>query len=305
MAIINTGLLTKGLRSEFFDRFEGTTTHFQDLATRIQSNSDSETYKWLGSLPTMREWGTGRKAQGIFEESYDVKNNKYELTIEVDRDEIADDQTGQIRLRIGELATRAAFHKDSLIGSLLKSGETAGFNSYDGVTFFNAAHLSGDSDTQDNTLAPAAAVANTPTTAEFRTAIGDAIARMLAFVDDQGEPMNLSADGLVAVVPPSMLVTALESLNTTLVNSTSNVLQGAARVIAFPHLTAATTFYLLKTEGVGVRPFVFQDREPIEFNELEAKSETGFMREVYMYGVRARYNMTYGYWQHAIKATFA
>ena len=86
MAIINTGLLTKGLRSEFFNRFNRATTHFQDLTTRIQSNSDTETYKWLGSLPRMREWGTGRIAKGLGQESYSVENLKYESTLEVDRD---------------------------------------------------------------------------------------------------------------------------------------------------------------------------------------------------------------------------
>ncbi len=82
MAVINTGLLTKGLKSEFFNRFDGTKTHFQDLATRIPSTSDSETYRWLGTVPQIREWGadsrqpsvsvsywlaggTGRDAQGF------------------------------------------------------------------------------------------------------------------------------------------------------------------------------------------------------------------------------------------------
>ena len=41
MAVINTGLLTKGLRSEFFNRFERTPTYYQDLSTRITSNSES------------------------------------------------------------------------------------------------------------------------------------------------------------------------------------------------------------------------------------------------------------------------
>ena len=135
MAVINTGLLTKGLKSEFFNRFDGTQTHFGDLATRIPSTSDSETYRWLGTVPQIREWGTGRVTQGLRTESYSIENLKYEATIEVDRDEIADDQTGQIRLRIGELAERAATHKDFLIGQLLINGATSGFNSFDGVTF--------------------------------------------------------------------------------------------------------------------------------------------------------------------------
>ena len=119
MAVINTGLLTKGLKSSFFARFHGTKTHFADLATRIESNSDSETHKWRGSTPRMREWGTGRIAKGIRTESYSVENAKYEATIEVDRDEISDDQTGQIRIRVEELAQHAATHKDFLIAQLL------------------------------------------------------------------------------------------------------------------------------------------------------------------------------------------
>jgi len=89
MAVINTGLLTKGLRSEFFDRFNRTVTHYQDLATRLVSTSDAETYRWLGTVPKMREWGSGRLARGLRVESYSIDNLKYESTIEVDRDEIA------------------------------------------------------------------------------------------------------------------------------------------------------------------------------------------------------------------------
>lgn len=303
MAVINTGLLTKGLRSEFFNRFNGATTYYQDLSTRIQSSSDTETYKWLGSLPRMREWGTGRVAKGLGSESYSVENLKYESTLEVDRDEISDDKTGQIRIRVAELAERAATHKDFLISQLLVNGESAGFNSYDGVSFFNDAHVSGSSGSQDNKLNTTAVVPENPTTDEFKTALKNAIGSMMAFKDDQGDPMSISATGLVCVVPTTMYLTALEALNATLVSSTSNVMAGAARIIAFPWLTDQSKWYLVKSDGV-VRPFIFQDREPIEFTALTEDSDEGFRREKFLYGVRARYRLAYGYWQHAIRMDF-
>ena len=303
MAVINSGLLTKGLRSEFFNRFENAPTHFQTLATRIPSTSDSETYKWLGTVPKMREWGTGRLVQGLRTESYSVENLKYEATIEVDRDEIADDQTGQIRIRVGELAQRAATHKDFLIGNLLINGETAGFNSYDGVSFFNDAHVSGSSGSQDNNLTYDATSTDEPTVDEFKAALKQAIGQMLAFKDDQGEPMLISVSGLVVVVPPTMLFTALEAINASLVSNTSNILEGAARVISLPWLTDASKWYLLKNDGV-LRPFIFQDREPVEFNALTEESEESFKREKFLYGVRARYRLTYGYWQFAVRTDF-
>jgi len=185
----------------------------------------------------------------------------------------------------------------------LVNGDQAGFLAYDGQIFFSAAHESGKSGAQSNILIPAAVDADNPTTAEFRTALSEAIARLLSLKDDQAEPMNMAADGLVAIVPGGMLVTASEAVNATIVASTTNVLQGAARVIAFPRLTDASKFYLLKT-NVAVRPFVFQDREPIEFKAREQDSDDGFLREKFLYGVRARYAMTYGYWQHALQLDF-
>ncbi|MFH1107889.1 MAG: Mu-like prophage major head subunit gpT family protein [Planctomycetota bacterium] len=101
-----------------------------------------------------------------------------------------------------------------------------------------------------------------------------------------------------------MLFTASEAINASVISQTTNVMQGIARVIAFPWVTTATTWYLLKTDGV-VRPFVFQDRSPVEFTALENQSDEGFRREKYLYGVRARYRLTYGMWQYAIPNVFA
>lgn len=304
-AIVGTGLTVSGLRSEFFQRYDAQQTFYQDLATRIPSTKDKESYKWLGSIPKMREWGTGRLARGVRTESYDVENLKYESTLEIDRDEIDDDQTGQIRVRVQELAVRAATHKDYLLSQLLINGATSGYNSYDGVTFFNDAHVSGDSGNQDNKLAPAAVAPTDPTVAEFKTAFKAALAAMAGLKDDVGDPMSISGGtGLVCVVPPSMYLTALEALNATIISNTTNVLAGAARVIAFPWLTLATQWFLLKTDGV-LRPFIFQDREPVEFTALENQSDEGFRREKYLYGVRARYRLTYGMWQYTVSNVFA
>lgn len=303
MAVINTGLLTKGLRSEFFNRMENTTTHYQNLATRVVSTSHTEIYRWLGTVPQLREWGTGRVAKGLRSESYSLENLKYEATLEVDRDELADDQTGQIRVRVAELAERAATHKDYLIAQLLLNGDQAGYHSYDGVPFFSASHVSGDSGTQSNKLTSPASLATMPTSLEFQHAIMSAMAKLLSLKDDQGEPMALTADGLYCVVPPEMYFAAREAINATVVNGTSNVLEGAAKVITFPWLAGEDKWFLLKNNG-AVRPFIFQDREAIEFTALADGSDDAFRREKYLYGVRARYRIAYAYWQFAVQTQF-
>ena len=196
MAVINTGLNESGLRSDFFQRLSKVQTFWQDLAMRIPSTKESETYKWLGTIPTVREWGTGRLAKGIRTESYSVENLRYEATVEVDRVEVEDDQTGQIMVRIHELANRAALHKDACIASLLINGATADYHSYEGVPFFGATHESGASGAQNNDLTAAIVDKDAPTAAEFRAALGEAIAALLNLKDDRGEPASESAIGL-------------------------------------------------------------------------------------------------------------
>jgi phage major head subunit gpT-like protein len=186
----------------------------------------------------------------------------------------------------------------------LINAETSGFNSYDGVTFFNDSHVSGSSGAQDNKLGFTATDPDDPTTTEFKGALKQAIAAMMSLKDDQGDPMSISSTELVCIVPTTMYLTALEALNATIVSNTSNVLAGAARVVAFPWLTNLSKWYLLKTDGI-VRPFIFQDREPVEFTALTEESDQGFKREKFLFGVRARYRLTYGYWQYAIRTDFS
>jgi phage major head subunit gpT-like protein len=50
---------------------------------------------------------------------------------------------------------------------------------------------------------------------------------------------------------------------------------------------------------------IFQSRVPVEFAALEGESESGFMRDQYFYGVRARYNVGYGLWQSAFGSQVA
>jgi phage major head subunit gpT-like protein len=304
MALISTGLLEKGLRSNFFERLGAVQTYWQDLCTRITSTSDAERYRWLGAMAQMRAWGTGRKATGALTETYNVANQKYEATIEVDRDELDDDQTGQIRQFIGEMADAAAVHKELLIEDLLNHGTTAGYVAYDGITFFNATHSSGASGNQTNLVSHAAATGTTPTSAEFRDAVVEARAAMASLLDDKGNPARIRTSGLVIACPTLLYQTALEAMTAPLLGGTSNVNVGLAKPIEMPGLTSGVKAFLLKTDA-SMRPFIFQDRMPIEFAALDSPTtDDGFKREKYLYGVRARYAMAYGKWQYAIEITF-
>jgi len=75
------------------------------------------------------------------------------------------------------------------------------------------------------------------------------------------------------------------------------------QVFTFPGLTTASEFYLAKVDA-AIRPFIFQDRMPIEFGSQGPGSPEEFKREKYLYGVRARYAICYARWFYCIKVKF-
>ncbi len=301
--VIDTGLTTSALKGNFFSSLKAVNPIWRELATVVRSNSSSESYRWLGTVPQMREWGSGRLAKGLRSESYSVENNKYEATIEVDRDELADDQLGQIVVRVRELARRAATHPDKLLATMLENGGSTGYTSYDGVTFFSSSHESGDSGTQSNDLSFDASNPSSVTADEFAESYQQAVETLLSYKDDQGEPMNNDLGKLVVLVPSVLWYRAKQALTADMLGSSTNILSGEAQVIVFPRLTSSDKWYLCRTD-VEVRPFIFQDREPLEFTALVEGSEESFKREKYLYGVRARYALAYGYWQYCVRTTF-
>jgi len=285
-------LLEAGLRAVFFEAYEGAVGNWERIATVVPSEHDSEKYAWLGSTPKMREFKDERLPAGLLEHDYSIRNKTWEASISVERTALEDDQYGQIKLRVQALGEEARRHQDELVFGLLKDG----FDTlcYDGQYFFDTDHVEGDSGVQSNK----------GTAALSASSLQSAITAMMKFKDDKGKPMGVIPDTLV--VPPDLKWTAMELLNSVYAPDTvsgktdmrQNVLAGALDLIVSPYLTDANDWFLLCTRRV-IKPIIFQSRVPVEFAALEANSENGFMRDEYVYGVRARYNVGYGLWQFA------
>ena len=307
MAVINTGLVLKGARSEFFNGLNSAPTYYQDLCTRIPSTIDVERYRWLGSNAMMREWVGPRQAAPLYPEAYDVTNLKYEATMEVDRTELEDDQTAQIGIRARGLGIVAGTHKDKLLASLLISNASSTF-AYDStsVYYFSATHSCRKTAASLTNLYTTNVDPLLVTTAEFKAAIMGCIGVMRTLLNDQGEPIYIGPGGFKIVVPPLYEYPAREAVQASILATTSNVIQGIGDVIVNPWLTApggTGLWYLLYTGG-PIKPFIFQDREPLEFVALEGNSEHGFKNDKYLYGVRARYAIANGEWRYAVQHTF-
>lgn len=285
--------LLKGLRANFIKAFVAMQSLVPMLCEEISSDSNLETYGWLGETPAVREFLTEREIRGMSETSYQVQNKEWEATIGVKRTDIEDDKLGALPIRIKGLAARAKQHADKLLFQTIEANGTC----YDGTAFFGNSHTARGEQTaaQDNLLA-----SQGTSVANLKADLALAMAAMRGFVDEAGEPFHPVLGELAVLAPPALEFSFREVLNASFSADASNVYQGAAKLIVSPYLTDAADWYLLHLGGI-IKPFIFQNRSPIEFEALEAGTESNFMRGLNYYGTRGRYNMAYGFWQDAVK----
>lgn len=138
----NLAGIYKSFSTIFNEAFAGAKPQWPTVAMEVFSTGRSVDYKWLGAFPQMREWLGDRVVKDLSAFHYELVNKSYESTVEVDRDDIADDQIGVYRPMIQGLAQAAAQHPDTLVFSLLKAGFAS--TCYDGQYFFDSDHPVGD-----------------------------------------------------------------------------------------------------------------------------------------------------------------
>lgn len=277
------------------------------VARLFQSDQESETYKWLGSSPAMREWVGGRQPRGFSENGVTITNKKYESTLEVLLDEIQRDKTGQVMARVREQAERANSHWASLLSALIVAGETG--LCYDGQYFFDTDHSEGDSGTQSNDITNDITTTTAPTAGEMQTSILLATQAILGFKDNAGEPMNENARDFTVMVPVPYLAAATGALGATVIAQTSNQIMALGTLGGFgyklavnPRLTWTTKFAVFRNDG-SVSALIRQEEEPIKMSALAEGSEEEFKNDRHLYGIKAKRNVGYGYWQQACLVT--
>lgn len=279
------------------------------ISMLFQSDQASETYPWLGQSPTMREWIGGRNAKGLRENGITIANKKYEATLEIPLDWMRRDKTGQIQVRIDEMAQRTNAHWAKLLTVLIEAGEST--NGYDGQYFFDTDHSEGDSGSQSNDISMDITTTTAPTAAEMETAILTATQKIMGFKDDQGEPMNEAARRFVVMVPPPFMAATAAALNnpiittgsTSFTNTLVNLGGFSYQLAINPRLSWTTKFALFRADG-GASAIIRQEEEALQISALAEGSEEEFKHDRHLYGIKSMRNVGYGYWQKACLVTF-
>ena len=277
-----------------------------DIGMKITSDQDTETYRWLAELPVMREWLGGRQANRLDVREQIIRNQRFEASLEVSREELRRDKTGQIQLRINELANRAQQHWAKLLTETIEANAVT----YDGLSFFNSAH-DGDA-ANDNLIGTLAATESAPTAAEMEAGIFDCLEAMLGFKDAGGEPMNSGLSQLTIVVPVNMFGSAQRAMNDSIItdgsgtrtNSLVNLAGYDMRLAVNPRLTATDTFYAFRSDA-AVKPYILQEELSPQVEALAEGSDFAFNNDAHQYGISKSCATGNGVWQYAVKNVFA
>lgn len=271
------------------------------IAERISSDSDKESYLWLGDAPRMQLLKDELQMAGLTDATYEVENDTYAIGLRIKRNAISDDKEGLIMRRVRDMARVATLFPNRLLFSALTGGTTN--LGYDGVSFFNDSHPDrGAGSVQDNLLAGTGT-----TTAQVSADIQSAIVSLMSSLSENGEPLNDFPTEFTLIAPPALMRSVNEALFATIVSNTSNVGFNGFKITPLfsPRLSDANDWYLLDTSPGASRSLIFQEREGVQFEELGEGTPNYVIQEEYIFKVRWRGAVGYGHWGHAVKVVNA
>ena len=279
------------------------------ISMLFQSDQGSETYAWLGQSPVMREWIGGRQAKGFSENQITIQNRRFEASVAIMTHELRRDKTGQILVRIRELAERTNAHWASLLSQLMIQGEKAAC--YDGHAFFATDHQENKSGMQSNLIQvdktslgiPKAELGSEPNVKVMKAAILKGVRQILSIKDDQGEPLNENAKSFLALVPTALMDVFNAAISSPVLSGAETNDLATSRNFSLdyavnPRLPWENQFILFRTDG-SVAPFIRQEETPVKLDVIGEGSEESFKEGRHLYGVDCWRNVGYGYWQKA------
>ncbi len=133
LAAINTAFSTA-----FNERLTGVETTYGRIAMTVNSTTRNQAYPKLSELGPMREWIGERYIERLETDGFTITNRKFEKTVAVAADDIADDQVGIFAPVVSDMGQTAAELPDDLVWEQLEKGFTT--EHYDGQMFFDTDH---------------------------------------------------------------------------------------------------------------------------------------------------------------------
>lgn len=293
LRVLNTTLTTR-----FIDAYGDAPIFYPEIVSETESESATGTYPIRAAFPQMREWIGERQLNEIAAHSQVLINKHFELTMGVDRDDIADWSYGSALMDVAALGKRAKQNPETLLTTLMQTGNTV--LGYDGKALWAVDHYVNPkkkTGTQAN-YSPA----NSGMT--LNPANWEAVRTMMnGYVDDEGAPIGVEPN--YCMVAPQNRGAAHRIFKAEKdVYGADNVNFGTAKPLVNPWLASdPSTWYALDTQD-PLRFAIFQKREwPAQFvMRTQVDSENVFRHRRFEYGVDGRWVVGPGGWFRAYKA---
>lgn len=305
--LVNKGALDAiftGLKTIFNKTLTAQPGTWQATAMEVQSTGSGEDYAWLSRFPKMRKW-VGEKFVKVLEAGkYYKKNEDWETTIAVDRNDIEDDRLGIYNAQAMGAGEAAGELRDIIVDDL-KNGAFAN-TCMDGQYFYDTDHPLKNSDGVASSVSnKATAVLSAASRAAADAGYGAARTAIQKYTDSEGMPLRLIPDTLE--VPPALEATARQLLEKDeFADGSKNPYQNTAKVLVNPGLTSDTAWFLHVTSKQSVKPFIIQMRKaPVFVSQTDMNADDVFNKREYKYGAEARATGLYGFWQLSFGSTGA
>ncbi|CDH07231.1 Mu-like prophage major head subunit gpT family protein [Xenorhabdus bovienii] len=292
----NLSVLFVAIKATFQNAMETAPTQWEKVAMKVPSTGKSNLYTWLSNFPAMRKWIGEKAVKSLEGHKYTLVNDDWETTIEVDRNDIEDDETGQYAIQAKGAGNSAAQLPDDIVFELVNLGFER--PCYDGQYFFDDDHPVG----QRSVSNKGRKKLSIDSLAKAKAAYGAARTAMRNMKDDEGRPLRINPD--ILLVPPALEDTANALMTVDrLEDGKANIYKGTATVIVEPRLTSDSHWFLLDTSH-PVKPFIYQERKaPVLVEQTSLDSDEVFTKKKLKFGAEARAAGGYGFWQTAYGST--
>ncbi|NNN24379.1 Mu-like prophage major head subunit gpT family protein [Pseudomonas nitroreducens] len=284
------------LKTLFNNAFQAAPSSWEKIAMKVPSSTGSNLYAWLSAFPRMRRWVGEKHVKNLKAFTYQVENEDWEATVEVDRNHIKDDQLGIYAPQ----AQMAGFSAKQLPDEIVYELVNGAFDNkcYDGQYFFDTDHpVAGESVSNRST-----AVLSIASQAAAKAGYGAGRTAMKKFKDEDGRPLGVSSN--VLLVGPGLEDTAKALLtNDRLEDGKANPYKGTAELVVDARIESDTAWFLLDTKW-PIKPFIYQEREAPNFvQQTDPEADDVFNRKKFKFGAEARAAGGYGFWQLAFGST--
>jgi phage major head subunit gpT-like protein len=137
ITVENLNALRVTFQKRFHEGYEAADLVLNPLYTEIGSSTKSNRYGWVAQQLGLRKWVGPRVIQNLSEHSYDLVNESYEGTVEVDRDDIEDDNLGMYDgVAMPQLGEAVRKHPEEKVAALIQANPVA----FDGKALFANDH---------------------------------------------------------------------------------------------------------------------------------------------------------------------